>query len=144
MDKNQRVGRRAFVLYRGGVAGEAPIDDQSQGDPVEIVLGVGELPKGMDDAFLAMEVGEERVVDIPCELAYGAHDSDGLQTYPRTYADGFASLAVGDVVSWTNPVSGRPIPVRVVKADDQLVTLDFNHPFAGKDLTYWLKLVSIE
>ena len=43
----------------------------------------------------------------------------------------------------TNPASGKAIPVRVVNADAQLVTLDFNHPFAGKELTYWLRLESI-
>lgn len=144
MQTNHNAGRRARVYYKGGVTGQPACDDCSQGEPVEVVLGVGDLPKGMDDAFLDMKVGEERTIEIPSDKAYGAHDPDGVQTYPRSYQHGFENLHVGDVITWTNPASGKQIPVRVIECDSQLVTLDFNHPLAGEDLTYWLKLVSLD
>lgn len=141
---SDRRGKIALVQYKGGVTGEEPFDDKSTGEPMQVVLGVGDFPPGMDEAFLDMEIGEERTVVLPPDQAYGEHDSDGVQTYTRTFAEGFENLQVGDVITWTNPQSGRKIPVRVIKADDQLVTLDFNHPLAGKELTYWLKLVDIK
>lgn len=143
MSANERVGRVALVRYRGGITGREPIDDRS-GDPLRVVLGVGQLPKGMDDAFLDMAVGEKRTVVIPCELGFGEHDPNGVQIYPRTFIQLDRELAVGDVLSWVNPASGQPIPVRVIEADAQLVTLDFNHPFAGEELTYELELVELE
>lgn len=140
---SDRIGKIALVRYKGGISGEDPFDDRSTGDPVEIVLGVGDLPPGMDEAFLDMAVGEERTVVLPPEKAYGEHDKDGVQTYSRTFAEGFENLQAGDVITWTNPQSGSKIPVRVIKADDQLVTLDYNHPWAGRELTYWLQLIEI-
>lgn len=144
MSAGDRIGRKARVFYKGGVTGEKPLDDRSQGNPVELVLGVGDVPPGLDNAFLEMGVGEERTVVIPPSLGYGERDRGGVQVYPRTLSPAFEKVGVGDTVAWTNPVSGRAIPVRVVGADAQLVTLDFNHPFAGKELTYWLRLESIE
>lgn len=143
MDRFGRIGKVALVHYCGGASGENPVDDCSTGEPERVVLGVGELPRGMDEAFLDMEVGETRTVVIPCERGFGEHDPNGVQTYSRTFAEGFENLRVGDVVFWTNPVSGRRIPVRVVEADDRMVTLDYNHPLAGKELTYQLELVGM-
>lgn len=141
---SDRIGKIALVRYKGGITGDDPLDDRSTGDPLQIVLGVGDLPPGMDEAFLEMEIGEERTVVLPPEKAYGEHDEDGVQTYSRTFAEGFETLKVGDVITWTNPQSGSKIPVRVIKADEQLVTLDYNHPWAGEELTYWLQLVDIK
>lgn len=143
MDPNTRIGRKAQVFYKGGISGEEPIDNHSHGNPVELVLGVGDVPPGLDRAFLEMSVGEERTVVIPPSLGYGEHDKAGVQIYPRTLSPAFEKIHTGDVVAWTNPASGKAIPVRVVNADAQLITLDFNHPFAGKELTYWLRLESI-
>ena len=141
---NSKAGKRAQVRYRGGITGEKPIDDMSNGEPVTLVLGVGEIIPGLDHAFMEMEIGEERTVVIPPEDGYGEHDPDGVQTYIRTFSPAFETAQVGDFVFWTNPASGMKIPVRVVKADEQLVTLDFNHPFAGNELTYWVQLVGLE
>lgn len=143
MNKSEHIGRTAFVRYQGGATGEEPCDNFAKDKPVEVVLGVGELPKGIDDAFLSMEVGEERRATIPCSLGFGEYDSSGVQTYSRAYAEGFETLEAGDIITWTNPASGMRIPVRVIEADAQLITLDFNHPLAGKELTYWLQLVDL-
>ncbi len=144
MSTRDRVGRTALVHYLGGVTGEEPFDDHRDGDPQEIVLGIGEIPKGMDDALIDMEIGEERTVVIPCDLGFGQHDPEGIQTYSRTFIKNGERLEQGDTFAWTNPASGLQIPVEVIKADEQLVTIDFNHPLAGKELTYWLKLVDVK
>lgn len=143
MEREERIGRVVKALYKGGPTGEEPLDDHSAGEPEELVVGVGQLPRGIDEALLDMEAGEERTIIIPCEKGFGPYDPQGVQTYPRAAIEGGEKLQLGDVFPWTNPASGQPIPVRVVKADDQLVTIDFNHPFAGKELTYWLRLVSV-
>lgn len=144
MSGNDRIGRMALVHYLGGITDQEPFDDHKDGEPEKIVLGVGEVPKGVDDALLDMEIGEERTVIIPCDLGFGEHDPGGIQTYTRTSIENGEKLKQEDVFAWTNPASGLPIPVKVIKADAQLVTIDFNHPLAGKELTYWLKLIDIE
>ena len=54
-----------------------------------------------------------------------------------------SELEEGDVFQWKNPASGLPIPVRVIEAREHAVLVDFNHPFAGKTLEYWLKLEKV-
>lgn len=144
MSAKQRVGRVALVHYRGGATGEEVVDDCGSGAPQRIVLGAGEIPRGLDEAFLHMEIGEERTVVIPCERGFGFHDPAGVNRYPRTFIENGDKIEKGDVFCWTNPVSGSPIPVECIDADSSSVLIDFNHPLAGKELTYWVKLDGIE
>lgn len=140
MKNNKRFGQAAYVHYKGGIKGEEPIDDRSIGDPVKIILGAGAVIPAIEDALSEMEVGEERTMTIAPEDAYGRHDEDGVQVYPRSMFSFGDELEVGSVFQWTNPTSGMPIPVRVVEASPDLVKVDFNHPFADKTLEYWIRL----
>lgn len=143
MKNNSRFGQCAYVRYKGGVLGEEPFDDRSTGEPVKIILGAGAVIPGVEDALSEMEEGEERTLVIPPEEAYGRHDPDGVQRYPRTMFPFGAELEEGDVFQWTNPASGMPIPVRVIEARKDAVTVDFNHPLAEKTLKYWIRVEKI-
>lgn len=143
MTDSDRQGRRALVYYRGGALGEAVIEDLSMGKPAEILIGCGQVPPGIDELLLEMQVGEERVITLPPEKAYGQHDSAGVQSYGRLFIKNGDKLQTGDWLTWTHPATERRIPVRVVAATKDTVTLDFNHPFAGKTLQYWMKLLEI-
>ena len=59
MRNNSRFGKCAYVRYKGGVKGEEPFDDRSQGEPVKIILGAGAVSPGVEDALSEMEEGEE-------------------------------------------------------------------------------------
>ncbi len=140
MKNNSRFGKCAYVHYKGGVLGEEPFDDHSQGDPAKIILGAAAVIPGVEDALSEMEEGEERTLTIMPEQAYGYRDPDGVQIYPRTMFSFGDELEEGDVFQWENPASGMPIPVRVINAQKDVVTCDFNHPLAEKTLQYWIKL----
>lgn len=144
MKDNSRFGTCLYIYYKGGVDGEEPIDDHSTGEPFKIVLGAGQIAPGIEDALCDMEVGEEKTVVVPPEEAYGRYQEDGVQLYPRAMFPFGAELGEGDVFTWTNPASGMPIPVRVLEATDDAVKVDFNHPWAGKTLRYWLKVDSMK
>lgn len=139
-------GRTALVYYRGGALGEAVIEDHSpqvQDEPERILLGSGEVPRGVSEVLYDMDIGEERTVVIPYEKAYGSHDPEGVQRYPRTYIPGGDKLEKGTVFAWRHPVSGKNVPVTCVEAMEDVVAIDFNHLLAGKDLEYWFKLVDV-
>lgn len=144
MKNNKRFGKLALVHYKGGIYGEEPIDDRSIGDPVKIILGAGAVIPAVEDALSEMEVGEERTLIIDPEDAYGRHDPDGVQVYPRTMFSFGDELKAGDVFQWTNPASGMPIPVKVTEAQADVVKVDFNHPFADKTLEYWIRLEDLK
>lgn len=143
MRNNTQFGKCAYIHYKGGVYGEEPFDDRSDGEPVKIVLGAGQVCPGIEDVLSEMAVGEERTVIVGPEEAYGRHDPDGVQTYPRSMLPGGATLRTGDVFGWTNPASGQMIPVRVIDEFPDAVQVDFNHPLADRTLQYWLRIESI-
>lgn len=136
-------GKCALVHYRGGVLGGEVVDDCSSGKPVEIVLGAGQVPPGIDEAIYDMAIGERRRVVIPSEKAYGDRVPEYVQAFPRTMLACGGSLKEGDFIPWTHPVSGRDVPVKVVKATDVAVVVDFNHPLAGETLDYWIELLDV-
>ncbi len=146
MKHNEYNGRTALVYYRGGALGEAMIEDHTperQSEPERILLGSGEVPRGVSEVLYDMDIGEERTVIIPCEKAYGHHDPEGVRRYPRSYLSGGERLEAGTVFAWKHPVSGKAVPVTCIHTTKDCVTIDFNHLLAGKDLEYWFKLVDV-
>lgn len=141
MEHVRKVGKTALIRYRGGVLGEDPADDRSSGEPLAVMIGTLQLPRGVEDAIVGMEVGERRIVEIPCDRGYGEHREALASWHLRAMVDGGYGLKVGDVIFWTNPDDARKMPVWVTETTEDMVKLDFNHPFAGKTLEYWIELV---
>jgi len=137
------LGKTALVRWRGGELGGEIVDDCSTGEPERVDLGAGEVPRGIEEAIYDMEIGEWRDVVIPPEKGYGAHDPAGVVKYLRSFLADGDDLHVGDLVAWKHPVSQVMVPVRVVGETDHELTIDFNHAFAGKSLSYQLELVDV-
>jgi FKBP-type peptidyl-prolyl cis-trans isomerase 2 len=128
-------------LYKGMLSDGSVFDDAC-GEPHEIVTGRAHVMPVLERALLEMEVGEERSLEIAAADAYGAYDEGAVQRVPTYRIPGGDSLPVGGMISWTSPRNAKPIPVRVRSIVNQVAELDFNHPLAGKDIIYWVKLVS--
>jgi len=145
MSKKDRIGRTASFFYKGGIKGEEPIDDRSSGEPLCILLGENAVPRGIEQLLYELEIGEEREIEIAPELGFGHHKPDGIQWYPRSMVHNGANLKEGDVIACPNKDNRNDVlPGRVVATTADLVQLDVNHPFAGKTLTYWVKLVELD
>ena len=143
MKYRQRSGKCALVRYRGGPMGGEIVEDRSQGAPVRIIIGAGQVPPGVEDILNEMEVGSQGEYIVPCVKAYGAHDPEGVKTYPRRLVKDGDKVEVGSVVAWNHPVSQQTVPVKCVGVTQDTVTIDFNHLLAGHDLRYWFELVDI-
>jgi FKBP-type peptidyl-prolyl cis-trans isomerase 2 len=139
----ERIGKVASIRYKGGAKGEEILDDRSTGEPLTVVIGDGRIPRGIENELFDMEVGESRVVEIPCELGFGEHHPQGVQWYLRSMLTNGQNLKVGSILTWTNPEDHTTLPARVVEATEDTVKIDQNHPFAGKTLEYWIELVSL-
>ena len=87
-----------------------------------------------------MEVGEEKTVKVPAAEAYGEYNPEMVQELPRDQFQGI-ELQKGMTLYGQTP-DGQTIAVTVKDFDDNKVVIDYNHPLAGEDLTFEVKLVN--
>ena len=144
MAETDRLGRTAYIRYRGGVRGDRPCDDRSDGEPLAVRIGGHRVPKGVERALLMLEVGESCTLVIPPEEGYGAADPKLVQWYPRSVLDHGYDLKEGSMIMWQSADGLAAKPASIVDATEDAVKIDLNHPYAGKTLEYWVELVGLE
>ncbi|MBR2522186.1 MAG: FKBP-type peptidyl-prolyl cis-trans isomerase [Coriobacteriales bacterium] len=143
MSEKVEIGSVVSILYKGGVVGEEPMDDRSSGDPLTVMIGNMQLPRGIEEALVGMEIGEEKQLEIPFEKGYGPYQEKLASWYPRPMIKNGYKYKVNDVLFHIHPEDGHRQPAFITDATDDELKIDFNHPFAGKDLSYWVKVVNI-
>ncbi len=137
-----KSGDTVQVHYTGTLADGSEFDSSRGSDPLEIKLGEGNLIAGFENAVLGMTVGDNKQVIIPCAEAYGEHNPQMTQHVPRDLIPGEIELAEGMTLHAQGP-DGQTLRFTVVSFDAESVSVDGNHPLAGKDLTFDLELVAI-
>ena len=117
--------------------------DSSEGrDPLEFVVGSGQIIPGLDSALPGMTEGDKKVVKVASEEAYGPVNPEMRQAVPREGIPADIPLDPGTQLQMQTP-EGQALPVTVIEVDETTVTLDANHPLAGKDLQFDIELVKI-
>ena len=137
------AGDTVSVDYKGTLE-DGTVFDKSEGrGPLEFVAGIGKMIKGFDDAVLGMAEGEEKTVTLPPEKAYGMPDERRVAEWPKSNFPEPDKLVVGQPVPATTS-DGTPVEGIIKEIKDDTVLVDFNHPLAGKTLTFWIKVVKIQ
>ena len=137
------VGRyengEVFDTSYGEVAKEHGIFvEDREYSPVGVTIGAGEIIPGIEEALLGMEVGEKKTVVVPPEKGYGTPRDDLLIPVPL---EQFTSLGL-------EPVEGMYVMTdsgiaKILNVEGNVVTLDFNHPLAGKITIFEIEVVEI-
>ncbi len=135
-------GDTVRVHYRGTLADGSEFDSSAGREPLEFEVGTGQVIPGFDAAVLKLEPGESVTVTIPAAEAYGEHQPEGLQTFPRDAFPPDADPQVGWAVELGGP-NGERVPATIAEVTDEEIVLDFNHPLAGQDLTFEIELVEV-
>lgn len=136
-------GDTVHLHYTGTLEDGTPFDSSAGRDPLVFQVGAGQIIPGLDTALPGMAEGDEKKVTVPCEQAYGPVNPGMLQQIPRGDIPANIAVDVGTQLQMKTP-DGQAVPVVVKAADAETVTLDANHPLAGKDLTFDIKLVAIQ
>ncbi len=136
-------GDTVRVHYTGRLEDGTVFDSSAGRDPLEFTLGTGQVIGGFDEAVSGMHEGEERAARIPADDAYGQRRDDLVLEMPRQQIPEDLDLELGMRLELRQQ-DGNAVPVTVTDIADESVTLDANHPLAGKDLTFELELVSIQ
>jgi peptidylprolyl isomerase len=135
-------GKTVKVHYTGKLKDGTVFDSSADREPLQFTLGDGNMIKGFDTAVLGMSVGDDKVVTIPSAEAYGDKREDMMLDVPLDQVPAEIKPEIGMDLSIQNQM-GQPTPVKVVHVDDQKITLDANHPLAGQDLIFDIKLVEL-
>jgi len=136
-------GDTVHVHYRGTFDDGTEFDSSSGGEPLVFTIGAGEVIPGFESAIEGMATGEKKKERIAAGHAYGDRRDELVFTVGREQMPENADVTVGDLLRIGFP-DGSTAAVQVAALDDASVTLDANHPLAGKDLTFELELVSID
>jgi len=137
-----KPGDTVRVHYRGTLEDGSEFDSSAGRDPLEFEVGSGQVISGFDAAVVGLEPGESVTVTVPAAEAYGEHQDEGVQTFPRDAFPPDASPEVGWAVELSGP-DGQRVPATIAEVTDETIVLDFNHPLAGQDLTFEIELVEI-
>ncbi|MEA5257574.1 peptidylprolyl isomerase [Arcicella aquatica] len=138
-----KAGDKVNVHYTGRLTDGTVFDSSAGRETLAFELGTGMVIQGFDEGITGMTIGEKKTVHIPAEQAYGPVNADYLAVFPKAELPADIPYEVGMQLNMHQDGSGQVMPVTVVEVTDISITLDANHPLAGKDLIFDIELVAI-
>jgi peptidylprolyl isomerase len=137
-----KSGDTVKIHYTGTLEDGSQFDSSQGRDPLEFQVGSGQVIPGFDKAVEGMAVGENKQVTIPPEEAYGDHNAQMVQDVPKSALPDDLEPEVGMALS-ARGQDGQEMRLTVTEVKDDTITVDGNHPLAGKPLNFDIELVSI-
>ena len=138
-----KQGDTVRIHYTGTLNDGTVFDSSTGRDPLEFEVGSGMIIPGLDVAIPGMTVGDTKTVNIAADQAYGPVNDQARQAVPRADIPADIPLEVGVQLQMQTP-DGQVLPVTVADVNETEVTLDANHPLAGKDLNFDIEIVEIK
>ena len=139
-------GDTVKVNYEGRLDNGEIFDTSQHGEhnhPIEFTVGEHQVIKGFEDGVLGMEIDVEKSISIQAKNAYGERRNDLEKEFPRKDIPFQNEPKEGMFVSLRTP-DGKEFSAKIIKVTPDKITLDFNHPLAGKRLNFKIKLVEIK
>ncbi|MCG3205076.1 MAG: Trigger factor [Elusimicrobia bacterium] len=136
--ENGKLVKMNYTLTVDG----AVVDSSVNKTPLEFVHGGGQIIPGLEEQIVGLKVGEKKHITLAPENGYGAINPKAQQKVPKKAFGDVSQLKVGMTVNGQN--GGRPVQAKVVSIGSKDITLDFNHPLAGKTLDFDIEIMAIE
>lgn len=137
-----KPGDKVTIHYTGKLEDGNVFASSKQGEPVKFTIGQGQIVPGVEEAVNGMKPGESKTVKITSDKAYGLYREDLTQQIPKNDFPGDVEPKVGQRLN-VRQKGGETITVSVSDVSENSVTIDANHPLAGKDVTFELELLDI-
>lgn len=137
-----KKGDKIKIDYTGTLDDGTVFDTSEGKHPLEIEAGSGKVIKGFDDAIMSMEKGEEKSVKIDVKDAYGEYNSELMKKIPKSQLPKDQEPKPGMMLVVKTP-TGEQYPVKIAEVSDKEITIDLNHPLAGKNLNFKIKVVDV-
>jgi peptidylprolyl isomerase len=137
-----KSGDTVRINYTGKLTDGTQFDSSVGREPLEFQVGSGQIISGLDREVEGMKVGDKQTVTVPAEEAYGPHDPAKVQQVPRTALPPELELQEGMQLQAQTPQGGQMMLI-VTTVGEEEITVDANHPLAGKDLVFEVEMVEI-
>ncbi len=138
-----KSGDKVKVNYVGKLTDGTVFDSSEGRAPLEFTLGEGMVIKGFENAVADMSEGQSKDVTIPAEEAYGERREDLIVPVAREQFPDNLELKIGGTLQ-VKLQDGRTAQAGIAEIKEDQVTLDMNHPLAGKDLNFTIELAEVD
>lgn len=118
------------------------VDSNFDAEPVTFVVGDGNLLPGFEEALLGLQAGDEKSFVITPEKGFGGYNPENIQEFPRDQFPEDVELSEGLVLSFAD-AQNNEVPGVVQEFDERTVTVDFNHPLAGRDIEFSVRIIDV-
>jgi len=130
------------IEYELRASGEDQVIDSNIGQkPLEFIFGMGQIIPGLEKELEGMVEGESKNVVVAPAEGYGEYNPKALQSLPKEQFVGI-DLTVG-MTLYGQGENGETVQVVVKEFDDETVTVDYNHPLAGKELNFAVRVAGV-
>jgi peptidylprolyl isomerase len=139
-------GKKVKIEYEGSLDnGETFDSSEKHGQPLEFTIGEGKVIPGFENAVKEMEKGQEKEIKIEPKDAYGEKKPELMQKISKQQLpeDARDKIQPGSVLGMQTP-QGQQVPIKVIDITDDDITVDLNHPLAGQNLNFKIKVLEVE
>jgi peptidylprolyl isomerase len=136
-----KKGSIVDVHYVGKLSDGAVFDSSEGKNPLKFKIGSGQIIPGFEQSLIGKKVGDKITVKIQPEFAYGSFKEELIIEVPIDKMPG--GVKVGELLNAIEP-NGNSITVIVKEVNSDYVKIDFNHPLAGKELTFDIEVIEVE
>lgn len=135
-------GDKIKVEYEGKLEDGQTFDKSKEGEPIEFEVGAHKVIPGFEKGVVGMELNEEKTIKIEVDQAYGDTNPQFKKEILKKSLPTDKAPEKGMAITAQSP-NGQALHGRIVEIGDEKVTVDFNHPLAGKKLVFTMKVVGI-
>ncbi len=136
-------GTRVYLNFSLSLEDGSEVDSNFGQEPVDFVIGDGSLLPGFETLLFGMVPGERKLFEVEPEDAFGQPQNDNVQEISRSSFEDDMELSIGLVFSFAD-ASGGEVPGMVIEFDNDEVTVDFNHPLAGRKILFDAQIHRVE
>jgi FKBP-type peptidyl-prolyl cis-trans isomerase 2 len=134
-----KEGSKVKVHYTGKFEDNNVFDSSTGKDPIEFVVGEGNLILGFEQGVMGLSAGDKKTVELEPEQAYGPYNEELVNQVPLDRVP--EGVQAGQMLE--AQTEAGPIPVVVTDVNEETVTIDANHPLAGRKLIFELEIVEV-
>ncbi len=138
IENGSKVSLEYTLSVDGGV-----IDSSEGTEPLRYTHGKQQIIPGLEKELTGLMAGDEKSVTVAARDGYGEFDPQALREIPRSLLPRDLQPEIGMTLAVRGP-QGQAMPVQITAVDPDTITVDLNHPLAGKTLHFEVKIVSVD